>query len=78
MMEWQPIDTAPKDGRTVICYWPSKDADNDVGLVGEPIVGVARWIKPGHQFREHWAFEGKWTPYDPTHWMPLPPPPNLS
>lgn len=73
---WQPIETAPKDGQTIVCFWPALDADLDVGLIGQPIVGAARWMKPASQFTEHWCYEGKWTPYDPTLWRPLYTPPN--
>lgn len=78
MSEWRDIETAPRDGRTVICFWPEVELDEVYGLVGEPIVGSARWIKPGPSFSEHWCLEGKWTPHDPTHWMPLPEPPKTS
>jgi hypothetical protein len=62
-MNWQPIETAPKDG-SVIIGWHKKwqelsmiDFDNR----------EKKWMG---------RFPG-FIPFDqPTHWMPLPPPPN--
>lgn len=58
---WKPISTAPKDCRILI------------GRVGHPWAITARW----HELKEYWS-TGQ-TPMDffaePTHWMPLPPPP---
>ena len=68
--EWQPIETAPQDGRRIIgCYVPDGDA------------AVVRW-KAGHgDWHGYWnldvcgsyAEDGEWWP---THWMPLPEPPK--
>jgi hypothetical protein len=58
--QWQPIETAPKDGSIII--------------VAAPAVGAARWS----HFREpagywEWFSGGRCRP---THWMPLPSPPE--
>lgn len=92
MSNWQPIETAPKDGSRVLCCW--------VG--GEPCFLVwktnRRLLKP--EYRELSAEEKAWleqfsNPYfgdpnedddydlartgkGPTHWMPLPEPPEIS
>ena len=63
-MEWQPISTAPKDGTVVIGYDRSNihaDARNYVEFV---LWRGDRWIDP-----ETWTIK-------PTHWMPLPAPPQ--
>lgn len=72
MNEWMPIKTAPKDGRFL---WLIEDGA-DLGLLLD------------HQFCGYWASDkryltgGSWKyiNYDglanPTHWMPLPPPPK--
>jgi len=70
MTQWQPIETAPRDGRTILCFWPGFD-ESQISA-GGAIVGVARWMRPGAGYIEHWCHEGEWTPWDPTHWMPLP------
>lgn len=64
---WQPIETAPLDGKPVLAFWPPS---GDFPVHGG-CYGVARW------------YEGTWcNPEDddddyiePTHWQPLPPPP---
>jgi hypothetical protein len=64
--EWQPIETAPKDGSEVlVCGW------NVCGGVKKQVVRVGRWSsncwQTGH------AYNGfMYT----THWMPLPDPPE--
>lgn len=67
MAEWMPIETAPKDGSTV--------------LVGCAVrVGVAAHVAPGRRFRgKPWRANGQWGEqlwWEPTHWMPLPEPPK--
>jgi hypothetical protein len=67
-MEWQPIETAPKDGREVL-------------LLGADGIRIASW---SDRFRrEMWdtgyASECDGDPIEverPTHWMPLPDPPR--
>lgn len=70
-MEWQPIETAPKD-KTIIVF------------MGNYVV-TAKWYddkfakKPRPYFNcEGLHFMGKsWQRENqPTHWMPLPPPPK--
>lgn len=66
MSEWQPIKTAPKDGTRFIGGEPNNYARTRIYW----------WSHP--QFRKFgngWAFEGDKL-YNPTHWMPLPPPPK--
>jgi hypothetical protein len=80
-MEWQPIETAPKDGTWVLLA--GGDCYNDGGDPTERIVTAqctnelngrtmddTRW-----QFA--WYDGGYYGEYlDPTHWMPLPEPPK--
>lgn len=65
MSEWQPIETAPKDGTLVLLYWPD---------VGSMVVGY--FFHRGNQDRVGWRAEpeGKhWFDVkQPTHWMKLP------
>jgi hypothetical protein len=62
-MEWQPIETAPKDGTPVLGY-----RDGDMATVewraswGEWVLVVPR----------AYAEDDEWKP---SHWMPLPDPP---
>jgi hypothetical protein len=73
MSEWQPIDIAPKDSTIIVCM-------NDY-------VVTAKWNddqyakKPRPYFHcECMHYMGKNWQRDnqPTHWMPLPPPPEQS
>ena len=71
-MDWQPIETAPRDGRTV--------------LLAEPVDGKV-FTTPGHWLEDYggwWEHGSHPTDYvdlpveNPTHWMPLPPPPEAA
>lgn len=61
-MEWQPIETAPKDGTPVLLYATPR---MEVGYwnVAVTDVGITGWY-PSMYWRR------------PTHWMPLPEPPE--
>lgn len=82
-MEWQPIETAPKDG-TVILFWSTRDG-----------VCIGRWCEQKYKRWEavdettqrlagvddysDWSANngesvGMWSK-GATHWMPLPEPP---
>ena len=72
--DWQPIETAPKDGATVI-------VGRDMGDFGF-IRGYARWEGEGHV--AGWI-SGGFDPISsnlglahPTHWMPLPSAPKAT
>jgi len=75
-MEWQPIETAPKDGTRILLYRPLAERTND-----DPIEikrGVPRdegcWeetIPPGMDATNYTDGACK-----ATHWMPLPEAPN--
>ena len=61
--EWQPIETAPKDGRRVLVMWEYWSS--------EPFVAYfkhGRWN--GEVALSECSDDG------PTHWMPLPSPPT--
>ncbi len=68
MSEWQPIETAPKDGSIVIlgCAHP-----------GFRPVAVC-WAQD--KVRWEWPMSNgrPLKHYDPTHWQPLPAPPEMS
>lgn len=75
-MEWQPIDTAPRDGTIILAF-----AKGATGSRLDVFYGVAMWIhadpdlNPGVP-RQELSLWDLW-PYriQPTHWMPLPQPP---
>jgi len=78
-MNWQPIETAPKNGTIVLGYFDNGD--------GSIFMSHIMWVKSGEMIcggNEHDGFVGpqKWfsllgrDEVLPTHWMPLPEPPN--
>jgi hypothetical protein len=79
-MTWQPIETAPRDGTPFLTF--SEDAANAprVGTLGTrstPVLVMA-WAA-GDKFPYPVDESGDWHDfhcYEPTHWMPLPPPPG--
>jgi hypothetical protein len=73
-MDWQPIDTVPKDGTNVLLF-----ADGEVtygrwrGEVrGEDQEWAEEWVVP-----PGWWIMNTFLPEKaPTHWIPLPAPPK--
>lgn len=70
-MEWQPIETAPKD-KDVLLYLPRRGA----------IRGQWNSDKYARVPRPYWSHDREWIfgvretrDCQPTHWMPLPAPP---
>ena len=83
---WQDIETAPKDGTWILLC--GGRTDEDFYLRDEPeaqsrIVSAFWLLSPrGDGDGEEWSvgfWDGSWrTGYEnPTHWMPLPPPPSV-
>lgn len=77
MSDWMPIDTAPKDGTTILIFgayssdWDDYSESKKIGIM------CAAW-----KYDES-IHEGYWTPMpenryvsdvQPIHWMPLPAP----
>lgn len=62
MSEWQPIDTAPKDG-TELLLW-----------LGELVVGTFVTGSDDYDMATGWWSNGERV--HPSHWMPLPAPPH--
>ena len=64
-MEWQPIETAPKDGSRILAV----SADAAFGVVVWSSILGGTWVLA--------CSDGQALNYylDPTHWMPLPEPP---
>jgi len=61
-MEWHPIETAPKD-LDVLVYGYLKDESGHY-------IDVCRF------WHDRWPVEWMHNCKAPTHWMPLPPPPD--
>ena len=67
MREWQSIETAPKDGTNVVLYF----ANSKGGVIASMVNGAWRLSANGTGF----ALDTE--RYEPTHWMPLPDPPEV-
>jgi hypothetical protein len=65
MIEWQPIETAPKDGLT------------DILMFQNGGIYMATWcpLGPSQKPRFGWVSNTGYQ-LEPTHWMPLPEPPK--
>lgn len=66
-MDWKPIETAPEDGTRVLATWSSTWAQ------GSPHVEVCECGEAGEWF---YSYDGDAPGLPPTHWMPLPKPPQ--
>lgn len=85
MSEWQPIESAPRDGRKIILFyinrakrgrtvfasWLTEERANDIDAEGVDLgEGWYERIDNWPDYTHIAIHEG-----EPTHWMPLPPPP---
>jgi hypothetical protein len=71
MMEWQLIDTAPKD-KTIFAYGT---AWGDYGYTPDmKIIYPVRWNGKGWQVQS--ATPRYFNGFTPTHWYPIPEPPE--
>lgn len=66
MTEWQPIETAPKDGNRILGF-------TSMGIIEIYWGGYFEWSQDviGTECGGDICFEG-----NISHWMPLPPPPK--
>ena len=82
MSGWLPIETAPRDGRLVDLWCVGEE--DDIRFYCRDAFG-----KRAGRVAECYFTDGAWRPYmgltrgmslplDPTHWMPLPSPPDKS
>lgn len=69
-MEWQPIETAPRDGTHILVA-----TEGTIGLVWWEDYAVE--LYDGVGWRDHGDMGwGGMIGAEPTHWMPLPDPPS--
>ena len=68
MSEWQPIESAPKDGTLVLLFVPKGvDAPVSIGCYDGDSLADS-WLVMEPDFMASWCI--------PTHWQPLPTPPE--
>ena len=74
MMEWQPIETAPRDGTLVILGSNKEVGEGSYVKYSGGGHKVDGWVlSTDHHGLDHYYADIMQHP--PTHWMPLPPPP---
>ena len=69
MSEWQPIETAPKDGTKILMYYPQPN----IGTRKAMAISIGAWHLKGAAWHREGGKKIRYTL--PTHWMPLPSPP---
>ena len=69
-MEWQPIETAPKDGTWILVIIAGEHPD------GYPYIPACAQWRDGGWFETNDTEPAEDWPL--THWMPLPAPPKVS
>ena len=78
MTEWQPIETAPRDGTRILAFLPGTNPEDDFHAPED--VMIVSW----DEHCEHgfgWLIDQEenlaaWC--NPTHWMPLPSAPGIA
>jgi hypothetical protein len=74
-MDWQPIETAPKDAPVLL--FGMTNPDERMVRFKKPVVFSGYW----ESLDEAWCAHGShWDGpfFQPTHWMPLPAPPTTA
>ncbi len=74
MSEWQPIETAPRDGSDVLVFggtYSSECISCEFYGVAFNAVAIAWWDERSKTWNG-----GDLVTHNPTHWMPLPEPPK--
>lgn len=86
MSEWQPIETAPQDGKPVLlhardCGYAHRGCDVQIGFYlgmsyGQLYIGGEEWTGWLSMSTYEDRGDEQHTRLTPTHWMPLPTPPE--
>jgi hypothetical protein len=78
MTEWQPIETAPKDGTRVILGFFRPNVFETLDQKPQAGIVLGRYVRGDVPplCASAWQTEsGQGFQWEPTHWMPLPEPP---
>jgi hypothetical protein len=80
MSEWQPIETAPKDGTKIVAWGFLANRAPEMGVIRSetPVAHVMMWRSYTGLDAGDWVSTsiGIALAQHPTHWMPLPAPPE--
>ena len=83
MTEWQPIETAPKDGTEIVAFAPDRRDATEIHPDGSSkFASIVAWrpVSKDKWAKNHsWVLSGTEVRYADlifTHWMPLPAPPT--
>ncbi len=74
MSEWQKIDSAPKDGKRILACGGTFACGDHEGMEAGHVF-IVQWRK-GCGWLNDSQYEGEDIWHEPTHWQPLPPPPE--
>jgi hypothetical protein len=72
-MQWQPIETAPKDGSVIYLYCPRFNCTRGSWKHDEYFRDEERWFSEDGDSESTGYY---YVPLNPTHWMPIPTPPE--
>lgn len=77
-MNWEPIETAPKDGTRILICGGTRTDSGDFCDGSYPFAGqtIAHWDHDGWNGGHSEGYNENWW-HKPTHWMPLPPLPKF-
>jgi len=74
--EWQPIETAPKDGTKFLAFWPEDEFPFVMHWAEFDPETAAEIGEKGYFTYSEMAISDIGDPPEATHWMPLPDPPK--
>ena len=72
MSEWQPIETAPRDGRSILIFEPADSDYPQLPRADDWRFAIGYWRRTGSWGNRNAAR------VNPTHWMPLPELPKVA
>jgi hypothetical protein len=82
MSDWQPIETAPKDGTAIILAVPTEHRDGFIVGEGyfapENLEGGDWWWAGVYHSDYYGGPISEMNHWPPSHWQPLPEPPQVS
>lgn len=75
MTGWQPIETAPKDGKPIRVKYAWDNDSTEDGVYFAETRQCVLGARAGERGPGFVSVEAGYLPVEPTHWQPLPEPP---